>query len=245
MIIAAIMLVAATGSKASVADQFEQANRLYEDKLYDSAIVIYTAILQRQVESPALYFNMGNAYFRNGDLGHAILYYLRAKRLDPTDADIVSNLEFAGRFTSIQMEGVKLNPIAGFLSLLVEPIKVNLLVWLCSICFILSIIMLTLRYGLNIRAAWQRIVTAVVVILFVGLGFLSGVKYNREYLTPRGVVIAEESIVRTGPSEISEKELDAAPGLVVEILSESGDFFKVLFENKRQGWIKKNLLAVI
>jgi tetratricopeptide (TPR) repeat protein len=238
-------VVSVGSASASVQEQFRHANRLYEEKSYDSAIVIYTGILQGGVESAALHFNLGNAYFRNGDLGHAVLYYLRAKRLGPNDNDIVSNLQFARRFTSIQMEGVKLNPVSSLLTSLVEPLHPDTLAWLTSLSFIMCMVMFTVRYGLNIRKAWQRIATTVSLILLIGLGLLTVVKYDREYLTRQGVVIAENSVVRTGPSAYSDKELDAAPGLVVEILSESGDFFKVLFENKRQGWIEKGLVAVI
>ena len=70
-------------------------------------------------------------------------------------------------------------------------------------------------------------------------------KYDFDYLTTRAVIVAEDSVVRTGPSERSPKELDAAPGLVVEILDETSDFYNVLFENKRRGWVRKDLVAVI
>jgi uncharacterized protein YgiM (DUF1202 family) len=59
------------------------------------------------------------------------------------------------------------------------------------------------------------------------------------------VLIAEDCPVTTGPSEQSDVELEGAPGLVVEVLDESGDYYNVLFENKRRGWIRKELVAVI
>ncbi len=230
---------------ATSSEQFEKANAFYEAKAYDSAVVAYESILDSGVESAALYFNLGNACFRQQDIGHAVLYYLKARRLDPTDQDIADNLEFAGRFTSVHMEGVKLNPIESFFDSLVDPYRLAVLAWVTTAFLALFFIFLTLRFGLRFQGLAVRggVIISLAVLLVMSL--MTTVKYNTEYLTERGVVIAEDSIVRTGPSNNSEKELAAAPGLVVEILSESGDFYNVLFENKRRGWIQKDLVAVI
>jgi len=226
-------------------EQFAVANDLYEAKQYDSAIVIYHLIENQGTESAPLYFNLGNAYFRNGDLGRAILYYHRAKRIDPSDDDIAVNLEFARRFTSVQMEGVKLNPISSLFGELVDPYRLSTLAWVTCVFFVFLFMMLTLRFGLGFRGQLVRPGITFALALLLIMSALTTLKYNNDYFTQRAVIIAEDSVVRTGPSVNSDKELDASPGLVVEILSESGDFYNVLFENKRQGWIKKDLVAVI
>ena len=70
-------------------------------------------------------------------------------------------------------------------------------------------------------------------------------KYRQDFLARRAVIVAEDSQVHTGPSDQSEIELDGAPGLIVQIVEESGDYYNVLFENKRRGWIHKDLVAEI
>ncbi len=243
-VICVVVGLAGQVSAVDLQEQFERANEMFSRKQYDSAITMYNVILEQGVESSAIYFNLGNAYFKDGDLGHAVLYYLRAKRLNPSDDDIISNLEFAQRFTSIQMEGVRLNPLEVFFDSLVEKYRLNTLAWVSSACFILLFVMLTVRYGLNMRGPLVRSGVVVMLVLLLVAAFLTTVKYHSEYVTERAVVL-EEGVVRTGPLEESERELDAAPGLVVEVLSESGDFYNVLFENKRRGWIRKELVAVI
>jgi hypothetical protein len=59
------------------------------------------------------------------------------------------------------------------------------------------------------------------------------------------VIVAEEAPVTTGPSPQSDLELQGAPGLIVEIVGETPDYYNVLFENKRRGWLKKDLVAEI
>jgi len=240
-----VLAALSVGVAASNESDFDAANGFFRDKDYDRAIELYESIVSRGMESAPLYFNLGNAYFRNGDLGHAVLYYMKARKLEPADDDILANLEFARQYTNIQMEGVRLNPLTSFFESLVGTYHLNTLAWVSSGIFILFLILLSLRFGLGIRNSELRIGVTTILILLVIFSWLTTFKYRHDYLTERAVIIADECPVTTGPSEQSDIELEAAPGLVVEILSESGDYYNVLFENKRRGWIKKELVAEI
>ncbi|RME27530.1 MAG: hypothetical protein D6800_04965, partial [Candidatus Zixiibacteriota bacterium] len=164
-------------------------------------------------------------------------------RLNPSDDDITTNLAYAKSFTSVQMEGVRLNPIRAFLENIVAPYHLNLLAWVSSVFFILFFVLLTIRYGWGRRERWWRgLIVASAVLLVVSAG-LTTFKYHLDYRLPRAVIIAEECPVYSGPTEQAEVELQGAPGLVVEILDSSGDFFNVQFENSRRGWVHKSALA--
>lgn len=228
-----------------IESEFKRANEYYEAKRYDGAIERYLKIIDQGVESSTLYFNLGNAYFKNSDLGHAILYYMKARRLDPSDEDIRHNLEFARRFSPVQMEGVTLNPVHQFLESLTGPYRLNTLGWLSSIIFILFIAMLAMRFGIGIRGGLIKTGIVTALVLTVVVSGLTTFKYQNDYMTERAVIIADETPVRTGPSDQSEIELQGAPGLVVEILAQQGQFYNVLFENKRRGWVNKDLVALI
>ncbi len=243
VILLAAILVAPPASAQS--DEFAMANKFYEDKDFGSAIRLYHSILDRGKESATLHFNLANAYFKSGDLGHAILYYTRAQRLAPADEDIAFNLDFAKQFSRVQMEGVQLNPIRTFFETLVRPYQLQQLGWITSVLLFILLGALTVRISLGHGTSWLRIITAVSLVILVAVGSLTTFKYRHDFLTPRAVIISEESPVYTGASEQSEIELNGAPGLVVEILSESDGFLNVLFENKRRGWIKTDLVARI
>ncbi|MCX6835006.1 MAG: tetratricopeptide repeat protein [candidate division Zixibacteria bacterium] len=230
---------------ATPSDQFTQANRFYEQRAYDSAVFVYRQLVSEGMESAPLYFNLGNAYFRSGDLGQAVLCYLRAKRLDPADPDIKANLEFARQYTSVQMEGVRLNPVGSLFESIVEPYRLSMLAWISSGFFILLFAFFIARFGFAIRGALIKVGIWLTFLLLFSASLLTTVKYDHDFLTRRGVIVAEECVVRTGPSEQADKELDASPGLIVEILDQSGDFYNVLFENQRRGWVRKDLLAVV
>lgn len=226
-------------------DEFAMGNKFYESKDYPSAIRMYESVLKQGVESAPLYFNLGNAYFKNGDLGEAILNYMRARRLDPGDEDIQSNLEFARQYSRVQMEGVELNPVTGLLNSLLSPYHVDLLAWVASGCFVILMLILILRFGFGFTGSVVRGSIVTMLTLTVIAAALTTYKYRSEYLVRRGVILAEESPVYTGASENSDIELQGAPGLVVRILDESDGFYNVQFANKRRGWIKSDLVAEI
>ena len=245
--IVASLSLAATAPVVAVpvSEQFAQANRFYEEKDFDRAIEAYESVVAQGVESAPLYFNLGNAYFKNGDLGHAILYYLRAKRLDPSDEDINHNLVFAKQFSRVRMEGVELNPINTLLLSLVDSYRLESLAWVSSGCFILLVLLLIVRLGLGIRTPAVRLGAVLMLIPLVVSVSLTTFKYRHEFLTRRAVIVADEAPVRTGPSEQSDIELQGAPGLIVEIQAETPEYYNVLFENKRRGWIKRQSVTEI
>ena len=71
------------------------ANNAYNEGLYDSAINVYHVIEKENLQSAGLFYNMGNAYFKNNDIASAILYYEKAKKLDHNNEDIEYNLRIA------------------------------------------------------------------------------------------------------------------------------------------------------
>ena len=74
---------------------FYKANALYEEGKYDEAIEVYTGLIDQGLESGNLYYNIGNCYFKKGELGKAIVNYERANKLIPDDSDLKSNHDFA------------------------------------------------------------------------------------------------------------------------------------------------------
>jgi tetratricopeptide (TPR) repeat protein len=89
---------ALAGSQTRGADPdsgFEQANKLYEQSKFVEAAKGYKAVMDSGSRSAALYFNLGNALFKSGQIGRAIVNYRLAEWLDPRDPDIRANLQFA------------------------------------------------------------------------------------------------------------------------------------------------------
>ena len=87
-----ILVLLPRAESAEVNVKFEQANRLYEQGKYGEAANAYESIVKSRGGSTALYFNLGNAYFKDGQLGRALFHYRMAERMAPRDPDIEANL---------------------------------------------------------------------------------------------------------------------------------------------------------
>ncbi|MDE5629275.1 MAG: tetratricopeptide repeat protein [Muribaculaceae bacterium] len=72
----------------------EQADSAYMAEDYSGAIELYTRSIELNGHSSDIHYNLGNAYYRNGKLGKAVVEYERALRLSPANADARTNLEF-------------------------------------------------------------------------------------------------------------------------------------------------------
>ncbi len=81
-------------------------NRAYNEGLYDSALQVYQQVAAQKVHSAQLYYNMGNAYYKNNDIPSAILYYEKAKKLTPGDENIRYNLDVANSMIVDKIEKV-------------------------------------------------------------------------------------------------------------------------------------------
>ena len=79
------------------ADIYNKANQYYASNDFQSALSNYLVLIERGVKNPHLYYNLGNTYFKLGELGYAILYYEKALALRSSDRETRENLEYAKR----------------------------------------------------------------------------------------------------------------------------------------------------
>ncbi len=71
------------GWALSIAETWNSANEAYQSGKYEQAKVDYIQLLQNQYYCPELFYNLGNAWFKLGETGRAILNYHRALILKP------------------------------------------------------------------------------------------------------------------------------------------------------------------
>jgi hypothetical protein len=240
-----VCLIFIKGYGLNVDSTFTAANRAYDNKDYEAALNGYLELEKSNNISAPLYFNTGNCYFRQGKLGYAILYYLRAKRLSPRDDDIAANLAFARQFMPTSLEGVKINPVASFFDSLVAPFTLNGLAWTASMAFIIFMLFLSAVVFFQWRGFRMKMAGYVLLVLVLASSGMTTYKYRTDYMTPKGVIVADEAQVYSGPGEDNDLEFLGAYGLTFEIEKSLGDYYRVIFENQRKGWIKKSNVEII
>src|SRR5437660_12920211 len=91
----ALCLVSTPFLMAQPAAQFAKANQEYAAGDFKAAIDDYEELVRSGQDTPNLFYNLGNAYFRKNDFGRAILNYERALALDPHHPEAEANLRIA------------------------------------------------------------------------------------------------------------------------------------------------------
>ena len=76
-------------------ENFYKANNYYNNSKYLESINIYESILAEGWESSNLYYNLGNSYFRQNQIGQSIWAYNKALKMDPRNEDLIKNLSIA------------------------------------------------------------------------------------------------------------------------------------------------------
>lgn len=84
-----------------------QANEAYEQEDFKKAIELYETALKEQGKSADLYYNLGNAYYKDNHYAEAILNYERALLLSPGDEDVRFNLDMAKSHITDKIEPVE------------------------------------------------------------------------------------------------------------------------------------------
>ncbi len=229
-------------------EAMEAGNRSYEAGQFPEAVAIYQSIITAGIQDSALYFNLGNAYFKEGDVGRAILNYRRAQRLDPRDAETRANLAIARLQTLDRLDKADDNAFANLVELAEEWLTLReaailaLLLWLLvSACLIVAILVEPLRrYSL-----W----TAGVIGLFLIAGLVSmASRTYRESTAPEAVVVADEIDVTSGPGSAEQYvvEFNLHSGAEVRITESRPDWRRVALPgNDFQGWVPANAVELV
>lgn len=101
-----IVLFSCTVFAQASTDAFDRGNELYRAGKYQEAVKEYESIINQGKFSAELYFNLGNAFYRDRQLARAILSYKRAAQYHPNDPDIEHNLKLAYLKTIDRIEPV-------------------------------------------------------------------------------------------------------------------------------------------
>jgi tetratricopeptide (TPR) repeat protein len=224
---------------------FEKGNAAYQNQQYDSAISTYTQVLeQNEMHSVALYYNLGNSYFKKGDLGQSILHYERALQLSPHDEETKQNLAIAqqktvDRFDELPQTLVQ-NVYLGVLKLLLPS------TWaVISLCFLGAFVLGTAGY---LFSSYGR---AGFISAFIGLALglfsLTMAYAHRGYQNNnQGAIITSASAyVKSGPASTAEDVLILHEGTEAVVLQSFEGWRKIRLADGKLGWIPEEDIELI
>lgn len=226
---------------------WDRANTAYINGDYHAAMELYEELVARGLGSAKLYYNLGNAYFKDGLTGRAILYYHKALRLAPGNDDIRYNLSVAEARAKDRIEA-----IPDFF--LTEWIRAVRRTMSCTAWSVLSLAALVLTLGLFlIYLLAQRLSlrkggfygTILAGVLFV-LTTCFAAGERREMLDDsHAVVMAASTAVKSSPDKSSTDLFVLHEGTLVSITNRLEGWCEITIADGKKGWLEAKTIETI
>lgn len=223
------------------------ANEAYNNGEYARAAELYELILGEQMHSAELYFNLGNAYYKQEMLGKAIVNYNRALRLSPTDEDILHNLEYATQVTKDNIEEIP----TFFLITWVRDVR-NLMG--CNAWTIISLLMLALAllamlvYLLAERMSLRKsgFYCMCVAALIFTVSTIFAYQTHQALVNSNEAVIMSSAVpVKSSPDRAATDLFVVHEGTKLSIGERIDGWVEIRIADGRKGWIETSRIEII
>ncbi len=212
---------------SDVQQKFVSASKYYDSGKFEKSVEIYESLIKNGVRNESVFYNLGNAYFKEGKFGKAIVNYKRALFLSPRDTDIKVNLKFAEE--KLKIKGNK-NVIFGF----IESFKFSTWYYVSVILFWMLVIFLFL-YLKTKNKIFSGFLYVNLILFVISL---YAVYYQNNLRDDDIALITSKNVmVKYAPVKDAKDYFKIKEGMSVKIIGNKNNWFKILYKNKK-GWIK-------
>ncbi len=243
-IVLILLLLPLTGFGQALKQTFEQANAAYKAKNYALAATMYDDIIKKGIVDANVFYNAGNAYFKNHELGKAILNYERAKRLS-NDDDIDVNLRIANIKTVDKIETLPQLAIITWWQKSSTFLPMTTLSWLLiASCWLLA---LSIAGYLLLSSEFKSLfIISAITSVIIGLLLFALASTNRTVANEKYAIIIPSNIsVKSAPDESGTDLFVLHEGVKVKLLKENEDWLNIRIADGKVGWCKKNDAEII
>ena len=247
---ALILLYISFALPVAAATLGEQADSAYNREEYRNAIDLYHRSIEEEGVSSDIYYNLGNAYYRNDNNGKAILYYERALRLDPSHSDARTNLEYVKSKIADKPED-DTNVLLKIHSGIMSGMSANAWAYFALGCFILFLGAIGL-YIFSAHVTWRKVgffggVTLVFLTAYIVYMACDAAALARSHES--AVVISPSTQLTSAPRGAKsgkDKVVTIHEGTRVEIIDSvatpddpvSPKWYNVKLNNSTKAWVR-------
>ena len=207
------------------------------------AVQEFESVLVRGYEAENLYYNLGNAYYRNGQLGGAVWAYEKALQLDPNDADTRYNLALVNAQLQDRLE----LPEMPFIIRIYRGVRRSMVLgeWAQLVSFIMLASAALSAASRLMRQPWLRgfVYAGSVTALLLGMVAVDGALSMGK--TETGIINAGPLSVYSEPSERSTELFEIHEGLKVTIVGDSRGWFEIELLDGKSGWLQEGQVRTL
>lgn len=226
---------------------YKQANDLYKHEKYDEAIELYGKIIFGGYPSSEIYFNLGNAYYKTGNIAAAILNYERAHRLAPEEDDIEYNLKLANMQTIDKIEPTPMVFYQKWWMSLLGSSTVDERSKTGLLCFFISAFIFMVYLFISNSTVKMITFFSSVLIFLVALFFFTLAWSQHAYQSNHreAIVFSTNEFVKSSPETEGKNLFMLHSGTKVEVMDELQGWLKIKIANGNQGWIATDAVEKI
>ncbi len=206
----------------------EAANQLYVAGHYAEAAQIYEEQIARGVQDSAVFYNLGNVYFQQGDLGRAVLNLERAAQLNPRDGDIEANLALVRAQTTELFAEEAAGPLTTLAQITSELTENETAVLVLGIWFLLGFLLVVRQQA---ESKWVRkgvqYAAALVLILLLLSGASLASRTFLEQTQPSGVVVSPSVAISSEPGVEFTTKFSLSGGTAVNLVEQQGNWIRL------------------
>ena len=210
----------------------------YASGKYKKAELLYRNMLKRKKTCPAILYNIGNCLYKEGDLPDALVYYERARRLNPADSDIFENLNVVRRKLMLPEVGKVKNPLDSLINIRdsFRPDE-----WLLFAAILWSLLWLALIVR-NYLTNAQLVTLLSIIVLSLALSLTAYIAQKNSTYSHKYALVVKKAPVFSLPTGISEKSsFELTPGTSVQIEERRHDWKRIRNEES-EGWVKGDVV---
>ena len=217
----------------------KEAEVAYTKGDYKSAIDLYEGLLENKGESAAIYYNLGNAYYKDGQIAPAILNYERALLLSPADGDIRFNLQMAKQRSVDKIEPLGEFFLAKWFHAVQNLASADRWGTIGIICFLLCLVCLSVFFFSRQRRFKQIGFYSAVVLLAIVVVANVFASNQADEITNRteAIVFSPTVTVKSSPDQSGTDLFVIHEGTKVSIKSTLGEWSEISLEDGNVGWM--------
>jgi tetratricopeptide (TPR) repeat protein len=242
-----VTLLSSSLKAADPLTEFQKANEQYRKQDYEGAIKTYEGLVKEGNVSAETYYNLGNSYYKTGNVAHTLLNYERAHKLSPDDEDINFNLKIASLKVVDKMDAVPEIFYKRWLKAAALEFTTGTWTIILVACVWLLFIFLSM-YVVASSASLKK-TGFVFAVIFLALTLcifaLAQKSYSMMHVDEQAIIMSSSVYVKSSPDEKGSDQFLLHEGTKVDVLDEFADWKKIRIANGSIGWLKQGEIEII
>lgn len=221
----------------------KEGNKAYSEGNYEEAVVHYSKIIDNNIESGELFFNLGNAHYKLDEIGKSIYYYEKSLNFIEGDESLEQNIKIARLKIIDKIEPIPKLFLFVWLDNLMRILNIENWGWLSLSLFFITGIIFSM-YMLFSKRMLNRLSWIFLILFSISILFFIGRIYEFE-TTEFGIIFEKKVAVMSEPSLGASEVFILHEGTKIKINRKLNGWLEISIADGKTGWCKSNLVGII